>query len=309
MLVNRKVVQVKIESSYGVDAVPVAGTDDVLVEQPAWATEGLRMTDRPSVRASIGKLQQIYGGSLRAVTFDVEMKGSGGAADAPPEFGPLLRACGWGETINAAVDVTYDPVSTGHESVTIYFFEDGIRHNLLGCVGNFSFSGETGGYGRLSFRMVGHLVGPTDVAMVTPTYQSNVPPPLLSVPFTIGGYSAKINSLNFDMGNTIATPPDMGASDGYSQIRITQRDINGSYDPESVIVATDDPHGDLKAGNTLALTTGVVGSGTGGKYQLNMDQVYYRDISPGDRDGVSTLEIPFGASEGTGDDDAQLIFS
>jgi len=122
MLVNREVILAKIEGTYGVDSVPVEGTDAMLVENVSWSNEGLRMNERPAVRANIGMLQQVFGGKLFTVTFDVEMKGAGGAIDVPPEFGPLLRACGIGETITPATDVTYTPVSTGHESVTIYYF-------------------------------------------------------------------------------------------------------------------------------------------------------------------------------------------
>lgn len=309
MLVNREVILAKIETVYGTDSVPVEATDAMLVENIGWSNEGLRMNERPAVRANIGMLQQVFGGTLRGITFDVELKGSGGAVDLPPEFGPLLRCCGWGETINAAVDVTYDPVSTGHESVSIYYFQDGIRYILLGCIGNVSFNLETGGIGKMSFTIVGHSVTPTDVALASPTYTSNVPVPIINVPFVIGGYSAVINALGFDMGNTVANVPDMSATDGYGQVRITKRDVTGSYDPEAVIVATDDPHSDLAAGTSLALGTGVIGSATGNKYEISMPGVVYRELGPGDRDGVRTYDISFGAAESTGDDEVQIVFT
>ena len=78
MLVNREVILAKIEGSYGVDSVPVEGTDAMLVENISWSNEGLRMNERPAVRANIGMLQQVYGGRLMTFTFDVEMKGAGG---------------------------------------------------------------------------------------------------------------------------------------------------------------------------------------------------------------------------------------
>ncbi len=309
MLVNREVIQAKIESTYGTDAVPVAGTDDILVENIGWSNEGLRMTARPAVRASLGELQHIYGGTLRGITFDVELKGGGGAVDVPPEFGPLLRACGFGETINATTDVQYDPVSTGAESVTIYYFQDGIRYNLLGCRGNVTFNMETGMPGKMSFTMVGHLVSPTDVALISPTYVSIVPVPLINVGFTIGGFSAVINAFTFDMSNTVAQVPDMGATDGYGEIQITKRDVQGSYDPEAELIATEDPEADLRQGTALALTTGVIGSTAGNRYIVTMPALVYRDYSPGDREGIRTYEIPFGAAETTGDNEVQLVFT
>lgn len=310
MLTNREVILAKIETTYGTDSVPVEATDAVLVENIGWSNEGLRMNERPAVRQNIGMLQQVYGGTLRSITFDVELKGGGGAVDDVPEFGPLLRACGFGETINAAANVTYAPVSTGHESITIYYFQDGIRHVLVGCIGNVSVNLETGALGKMSFTFTGHLSSVTDVALPSsPVYQSNVPPPVINTPFAIGGYSAIINALTFDMSNTVATPPDMSASDGYSEIRITQRDVQGSYDPEAVVIATDDPYTDLQQGNTLAVATGVIGSAVGNRISISMPAAYYRDISPGDRDGVRTYDIPLGFAESSGDDEVSIVFT
>lgn len=309
MLTNRDVILIKIESTYGTDAVPVAGTDAILLEAPAWGNEGLRMNERLAIRANTGMLQQVFGGRLGSVTFDVELKGSGGAVDLPPEIGPALRACGLGETINAAVDVTYEPVSTGHESVTIYYHQDGVRHILTGCRGNVSFNLEAGAIGKASFTFTGHILIPTDVALPAPTYDGVVPVAVIGAPFAIGGFSAIINALTFDMSNTVSTPSDMAASDGYSEVQITQRDVNGSFDPEAELVVTDAPLSDLETGASLALDTGKIGSGIGAEYQITMPAVYYRDVSPGDRDGVRTLETPFGAAENTGDDEVSIVFT
>jgi len=309
MLVNREVILAKIEGTYGTDSVPVEGVDAMLVENLSWSNEGLRMNERPAVRANIGMLQQVYGGRMMSVSFDVELKGGGGAVDAPPEFGPLLRACGFGETINAAVDVTYEPVSTGHESVSLYYYQDGIRYTVLFCRGNVSFNFEAVALGKMSFTLTGHIGPITDVAIASPTYQSNVPPALINVPFTIGAFGAVINALTWDMSNTIATPADISASDGYSAVELTSRDPNGSYDPESELLATEDPFADLTGDATLAITTGVIGPGIGERYQIDMPVVSYRDISPGDRDGVRTYEIPFGMAESTGDDEVTIVFT
>lgn len=309
MLTNREVILAAVESVYGVDEVPVEGTDAILVENPAWANEGLRMNERPAVRANINMLQQVYGGRLATITFDVELKGGGGAVDVPPEIGPLLRGCGFLETINAAVDVTYTPASTGHESLTIYYFQDGVRYIILGARGNVSFNLETGAVGKASFSFTGHVALPTDVALASPTYDGVVPTAVINVPFAVGAYSAIISALTFDMSNTIATPPDISASDGYSEVQLTARDVNGSFDPEAVVVATNFPLQDLEQGNTLALTTGVIGSGIGAEYQVDMPAIYYRDVSPGDRDGVRTLDTPFGAAQSSGDDEVSLIFT
>lgn len=308
MLVNREVILAKIESSYGTDAVPVAATDAMLVENISWSNEGLRMNERPAVRASLGMLQNVFGGSMRTVSFDVEMKGSG-TAGTPPEFDPLLRACAFGVANVALTSDTYEPVTLAHESITIYYFQDGIRYNLLGCRGTVSFNLETGAIPKMSFTFTGHLVGPTDVALPSPTVSAIVPEAILSGSFAIGGFSSVINALTMDISNTVAFPPDLNASDGYGEVQITARDVQGSFDPEAELIATEDPWADLIANVSLALTIGPLGSTAGNIINIDLPVVYYRDQSPADRDGIRTYELPFGAAESAGDDEISIVFT
>lgn len=306
-LVNREVITAKIESTYNTDPVPAA-TDAILVEDVKWQNEGLRMNDRKSIRANIGGVQQIYGGHMLSVSFAVELKGSGTAGTAP-ELGVLLRACAWGETIVASTSVTYLPVSDSHESITLYFYRDGKRFIVTGCRGTVTGALSTGETGKLSFSFTGHVAAETDTGIVTPSYDSTVPDALISVPFAVGGYSAVINALNFDMGNALATPPNIAASDGYGETRITARDVSGSFDPEDTSVAANDWIGDFTAGNNVVINTGVIGATAGNRYQVQFPVAYYRDVSPGDRDGVRTLEVSFGAVESSGDDEISIAFT
>lgn len=307
-MVNREIILFKINGgAYGADAAPAA-SDAILVENIQWDNRGRRMIERPAIRSSLGKLKQVYGGSLIGIRFDVEIKGSGAAGTAP-EFGPLLRACRMGETIVASTSVTYKPVSGSQEEGSLYYYEDGKLWKFLGVRGTVTGNLRTGGVGKLSFDMVGHLSGPTDSALVTPSYDSTVPPALINVPFTIDSYSAVIEALSWDLGNVVAMPPSIGATDGYGEVSVTSRDVNGSFDPEAVLVATKDFMGQWKSGAVMALTTGVIGATPGNRYQVTMPAVSYRDIAPGNREGIRTYNNSFGAAESSGDDEISLIFT
>lgn len=310
MLINRELILFKTESSYGTDAVPVVGTDAMLVENISWSNEGLRMNERPAVRSSLGKLQQVFGGQLRTITFDVELKGSG-VAGTPPEFAPMLRACAMDEATVALTSVTYTPesVPSAIESGTIYYFQDGLRYDLLGCRGNVSFNMETGALPKMSFSFTGHLIGPTDVALGVPTLVTTLPQALISTNFTIGGFAAVINAVSLDFANALAMPPDMAATDGFGEVQITGRDPNGSYDPEAELIAVDNPQSDLILAVSQALSVGPIGTVAGNIIDLDMPAVSYRDLSPGDRDGIRVYEIPFGAAEVAQDDEVVLAFT
>lgn len=90
----------KIETTEGVDASPVGSTDAVLVEN-------LKMTKKPNTvktneyTGSLDGFGDIVGGMPFGLSFDVYLKGSG-VAGTPPEYGKLLKACGWAEVITAS---------------------------------------------------------------------------------------------------------------------------------------------------------------------------------------------------------------
>lgn len=309
-LSNREVVLVKEEVTYNVDSSPVAASDAVLVGNASWAHEGLRMIERNVVKNTDPSKQQVFGDTLKTVSFDVELKGSGTAGTAP-EFEPLLEACGFVPTVVPATSVSYSPSSTATDkkSVTIYYYQDGLLHVLTGCRGTVSFNLETGAIGMATFTMTGHSSAPTDASLPNPTLQSTVPYAIRGGAFSIDGFSATINALTVDMAIAVITPPDMSASDGFGEVFLGRRDPNGSFDPEAELVADENFYGNFRSGAQMALTTGVIGDTAGNRYQIDMDQVYYRDASPGDRDGIRTYELAFGAIETSGDDEIELIFT
>ena len=215
MLVNREIILAKEEVTYNTDAAPSASTNAVLVEKPAWAFDSPRMIDRPAIRTSFGKLQKIFGGTLKMISFDVEMKGSGSAGTAP-EIGPLLKSCGMTETIVGATSVTYAFSSTlsDYKSLTIWYYQDGTAHKLTGCIPiSCSFNADVGAVPKWSFSFAGHDTGRSDLALATPTYNATAPVPFIGATFTIQTYAAIVSKLSFDLGLTTAKPTSVNATD------------------------------------------------------------------------------------------------
>jgi len=308
LLTRRKVILAKVESTYGVDAVPVAATNAILCEAPSWSSAGLSMIPRPGARPSRGMLKQIFGGRLLQATFGVEVKGSG-AAGTPPEIGVLLRGCGLDETIVASTSVTYAPVSVGDDSLTLYVYEDGKRIILTGCRGNCQFQLDASNKLMANFTFTGHESAQTDVALPAPTYSAVEPEPFIAAGFTIDSFAAVISSISCDLANNIAMPKDVNSADGYGEIQIVDRDINGSIDPLDELVANEDFLGNFKSGAAMAMTTGPVGATAGNIVTFSWPAVSYRDASPADREGVAGLALPFGAAESTTDDEISIAFT
>jgi hypothetical protein len=308
MLANLRVIQAKVEVTYNTDPVPTA-TDSILVQNFSASFEGARMYERPVIKATLGALPQIYGGSLMSVSFEVELKGSGTAGTAP-EIDALLRAAGFAVTNVPATSDTYDPASSGIESCTIYFFEDGTRYNLTGCRGSVTGNLVTGQPGILAFNFTGHFSGPTDVALPSPTYDSTVGPAVLGLSsFAIDSYAASVANVSFDLGNEVAMPDDLTAADGFGEIQITSRKLSGSLDPLNTVIATYDWVAKWKAEAVGSLTTGVVGGTAGNRWQLTIGQAQYTELSWGDRAGLITREVSFSGTESAGDDEISIVFT
>jgi len=312
MLVKNEIILAKLEGvgSYNTDSVP-AGADAILVENLSWGFDSPRMIDRPSIRGSLGSLQAIFGGTLKMVSFDVEIKGSGTAGTAP-ELGPLLVGAGFAETIVASTSVTYKHASDSatHDSLSIYYHQDGLRHKITGCrCFSMSFTAGVESYGKLTMSFVGHDAGTSDTANPTPVYSAQVPPKFLNVGLTVGSYAAVISALAFDMGFTAARQPDVNATDGFGEVLISGRAVTGSIDPSAVTIATNDFLGDFLAGNLMDIGTGLIGS-AGNQWQLILADSYYDNISIADREGVRTFDTPFRCTdELTTDDEVTLAFT
>jgi len=307
MLIKKAVLLAKKEVTYNTDPVPVAANDAVYVESVSPGPTGQKMHEQTGVKVTFGKYKQLHGTFLWQVSFDVLVKGSGSAGVAP-EFGPLLEACGFDETIVASTSVTYAPLTNAIPSVTIYLYEDGKLYKMTGCRGNVSFSGEGGQAGKLSFTMTGHFAGDSDIALPSPTLDATEAPIIKSAGFTVNSYAASISKLDFDMGNEVVTPVDINASDAYGEILIVDRDVNGSIDPLDVLLATHDFMAEWEAGTEMALSTGTIGS-AGNQYAISKPAISYRDFGRGDREGQRTNEMPFGAHEVSGDDQTSLAFT
>jgi len=174
MLKIREVLLAKIETTYGIDPGLTGAANAILVENLAWSHEGARMHERNPIKSSMAPLKPVFGGTLKAISFEVEIKGSG-TADVPPELGVLLRGCRFAEATNAGVSVVYAPASGANASLTLHYYQDGVLHVLTGARGKVTFNCETGAPGKASFNFTGHTkmrgtaVSATSTTIVLPS--------------------------------------------------------------------------------------------------------------------------------------------
>lgn len=108
----------KEETTEGVDAVPTAGSNGILVEN-VQVQFNPNIIETDEVTGSLDSRGPIAGGMSVQVSFDVYLKGSGAAA-TPPEWGELLKPCGWAETITAAAfPAAAEAAATGTDTAAV----------------------------------------------------------------------------------------------------------------------------------------------------------------------------------------------
>lgn len=117
LLQRKRVILAKIESSYGVDPTPTGAANAILVRNLNVTPQDADLADRDLVRPYIGRSEQLPAAIRAMLDFEVEMAGAGTAGTAPG-YGPLLRACGFAESLLAAA-VTGTAQSGGTNTITL----------------------------------------------------------------------------------------------------------------------------------------------------------------------------------------------
>jgi hypothetical protein len=305
---RRTVLAAKVEVTVGT-AETLSAAESLLLVYDAKFDASIPMFDRRLMDASISPFTPIPGTQMAKLTFKVEIKGSGTAGTAPA-LGLFLKACGMGETLVAVTSATYAPISTAYPSLTIAMYRDGLKKSIRGARGTCKVTGKVGEPMMLEFEIQGVYNGVTDVAILTPTVETTLPPALLSASFTMHSFAAKVSNVNFDLGNTLTMREDISKAEGFFACLVTSRDPKGSMDPEEELVATHDFYGRWKAGTTGALSM-VVGAVAGNICTIAAPKVAYTKISDGDRNGLAILGLDFAMirSLAAGNDEFTLAFT
>lgn len=309
ILTRRAVVAAKLEVTEGTAETLAAADANFLVREPRFEAD-IPMDPRENLDASLSPHSSVPGAQMARLTFRVELKGSGAAGTAPA-LGKLLKACGFGETVVPATSVSYEPISTGIQSLTMALYRDGKRFQMRGARGTFVYEGRDGAAGVFNFTFSGVYDGVTDVPMLTGTgIETTLPPALLNAAFAVHGFSAKLSSLSIDIGNAITMRSDISKPEGYFSAALTGRAARGTMDPEDELVATHDWYGRWKAGTTGNLTFQHAG-GVGNICTVTAPKVQYARIAPASRDGVETLGLDFllVRSVAGGNDEVKFAFT
>lgn len=287
---GRAVLLSKVESTYGSDATAV-GADAVLINGFTPPNLEMETFDRPKGDSSLAMAPHVRGARKWAAKFSSYLKPHGTSATTAPECGPLLIGGGLAE--DTTTDVTYTPLSSYKGGISNYFYQDGRLYKMLGSVHSNEITWEAGGHLKLETTASGLYVASTDASFPGSLgYDAEEPDPALNVSLTIGGDSPIVKAFSLKDGNVIASRKDANAATGYAGFQITGRKWEGSLTIEDELVAIK-AYIALAVAGTAQEITFTVGTGTGSTTTITLANCLLMPPTPGDEEGIATLEIPF----------------
>jgi Phage tail tube protein len=203
---NTKILLAKIETTYGDDPTPTGAANAILASsvelKPMEGSDVSRDLETPFMGADATIPTELHA----MLSFSVELAPSGAAGTAPA-WGPLLRGCAVAETISAGVSVTYNSVTDGHESVTIYLLIAGTQYVLLGARGTCKIGLTAQGVPKLDFTFTGFFTKPAEATRPTPVHTGWKKPQVVSAAntptFSIDGTDFVMKSCTLDLGNEV----------------------------------------------------------------------------------------------------------
>jgi hypothetical protein len=237
--VRNSAILAKIETTEGTDATPTGAANALLVSNQSINPLNANNVDRDLMRNYFGASEQLVGTATVELSFTVELAGSGTAGTAAP-WGELLRACGFAET-GTVTWKGYQPDTPGNaKSVTIYFYDDGVLHKLLGARGNVKPMLGIGQRPVLEFNFIGKDGGITAVANPSTTLTGFKTPLVVTDTNTsdiklggtyasgvvTGGTAYPSRGLMLDVGNSLQFNPLIGGE----YVDISDRDVTGSME-------------------------------------------------------------------------------
>jgi len=308
LLTRKRVILIEAESSYGTDPTPAA-TDVVLVTDLSITPQSSDVVNRDVVRPYLGASQQLLANTKVECTFSVELAGSGTAGTAP-RYGSALKACGFSETVSSGTSVTYEPISASFSSVTIHYNVDGVRHIVTGCRGSFTISAAVGEIPTIDFTFTGIYNAPADAALPSVTYGNQATPLIFkngnTSNFQLLSYAGALMNFSMDVGNSLVYRELVG---GTKEVLLTDRAANGSVTLEAPLTATKDYFAAALTDTSLGNLTVTHGTTAGNICQFTSTKVDIGDVSYGEADGVTMLEIPYTLVPSSANDEMSLVFT
>lgn len=307
MFWRSKTLLAKIETGYGIDAVPTGAANAILASNVTFSPMEGEDVKRNLERPYFGAKPSLPVGLYSMLTFDVELVGSGTLGLAPA-FGPLLRMCSVAQTVTAGTKVEYNPITDNPESGSVYFAIDTTRHVMLGCRGNAQLKLNAQGIPVITFALTGLFTVPTEQPKVTPDYSAFQAPIVATTAntptFTIGGTAMVLRDLTLDMANDVQRRLLIGQE----KVIVADKDEALTCTVEAVPVTTYNPYTTSQQSipKVIQLIHGTVAAK---RWQLDVPIALQARLSGyQEQQGIAEWPLSFSPQPNAGNDQWKLSF-
>lgn len=217
--IRKTLIALKLETTYGVDSAPTGAANAQLVSDVSITPLNAANAKRDNIRPYFGGSEELPGPRYVQMSFSVELAGASAVATAPA-WGAALQACGFAETLTATTRADYTLITEGVKSCTIYWYDDGVMHAAVGCLGTAVIKAPVGQIPKAAFTFTGLYGTPTVSATPAGTYTAWQQPQVVmsgnspglsfggthsptGAPTIVGGTNMPSQGLEITLGNKI----------------------------------------------------------------------------------------------------------
>lgn len=290
LFTRKTAVLAKIETVNGTDSVPTGGANAMVIRNVTLTPQDLDVVDRDLVRPYMGNSPQLVVGQKVQLEFEIEMAGAGTSAITKAKWDALMRACGFASVTNSTISNDYTPISAAFESLSAYTFIDGIKHGMVGAMGDVEFNITAKGMPVLKFKFLGIYQTPADTAnpsLTTTGWQ--VPLGVNNqntTGFSLHSFAGVMASLSIKMNNVLSYQNLVGAE----FVQITDRKASGSVSIQAPLLTTKDFFAASK-NMTLAGLACIQGTAAFNKVQFASSNCQVMRPNYGDMEGIRMLNM------------------
>lgn len=228
-----------------------------------------------------------------------------GNSATPAWAGVFLPSCGLGYSVTKYVAdaIPPDGAGTTQESITIDVYEDGLKKQIYGAMGNCVLRLPAGRLAVAEFDYTGIWSAPVDADNLDPTYITLSPLRVLSGVMTIGAWGAIVDEVVIDFGNVIVVRPSVNTASGYYLACIASRLPKITLAAEAGNVSAKDVFGEWLASTEAAFTIKAVAGSD--DMTVACTELQFVNVTEGERAGLHVHNIEAQCNA----DDLNILFS
>lgn len=316
-LPRRTVILAKVETTQGTDSVPTGAANAIQVTDFSITPLDAQNIDTKILLPHFGGSPWLVGPASVKCSFSVLLAGAGLAATAPA-WGQLMIGCANAETTGLLTPnrVEYLPATDLLKTLSIYYYDDGLLHKLLGAFGMVKLSAKVGEAPKLMFDFIGIDAGVLAVANATATLTGWKTPVAITKANVIdvnfgctyatgalaGGTQYNSTGLMLDWGNKVEFSPMLTTE----EIVINDRAISGNVSVELTAAQEVTFMASVKA-NTLQGMGFVIGTASGNKIMLHAPAVQLINPKKEDVNGKRVIGFELRCVPVAGNDELRII--